>query len=84
MMTTGSGLDPNLGRRRLPVALFVVLVIGWVAVIKVAGLIAGDHTDVVDGRILTSDQMFWTFIVPLGAASVYVFLLITMLGFWRP
>lgn len=86
-MSTVSGTtvnDPNLGRRRLPIWFFIVLVAGWVAVIKIAGAVADDHNNVVDGRILTSDQVFWSFIVPLGAASVYVFLLITVFGFWRP
>lgn len=77
-------LEPENGRRRMPIWLFVVLVVGWVAVIKVAGAIAEGHTDVVDGRVLTSDQVFWSFIVPLGAASIYVFLLISVFGFWRP
>ena len=75
---------PRVGNRKLPIGLFLLLVVAWLAVIKSVGLLVDDEADVVDGRLLTSDQVFWALVVPLGAASIFVLLVITGLGFWRP
>lgn len=77
-------LDPDLGTRRLPVWLFIVLALVWVAIIKVVGEFTSDQAELVDGRLLTSEQVLWSLIVPLGTATAFVFLLVTIFGFWRP
>ena len=58
------------GERRLPVIGFLVLVVVWLAIIKIVGQVTSDRADVVDGRLLETDQLVWAFIVPLGAAFV--------------
>lgn len=83
-MTASDQLDPDLGKRHLSIPLFIVLVVGWLAVIKVTGLLTESQTELVDGRVLTNDNVIWTFVVPLGAASAYALGLVTVFGFWRP
>ncbi len=71
------------GERRLPVIGFLVLVVVWLAIVKIVGQVTSDRADVVDGRLLETDQLVWAFIVPLGAAFVFVYGAVTVLGWWR-
>ena len=57
--------------------------VGYLAIIKVIGLAVEDQTDVVDGRLLTTENVAWEMVVPLGAAFVFVYAVITALGWWR-
>ena len=55
----------------------------YLAIIKVVGIVAGRQTEVVDGRLLTTDNVTWEMLVPLGAALVFVYVVISVLGWWR-
>ncbi len=74
----------DYGRRNLPVIGFLALVVAWLAVIKITGQLVANRADLDDGRMLTSEQVFWALIVPIGAACAFVYLVITILGWWRP
>ena len=78
-LPTGAELLPP---RRLPVAGFIALVVGYLVIIKAVGIIGDSQTDVVDGRLLTTENVTWEMIVPLGTALVFVYAAITVLGWW--
>jgi len=59
------------------------VVVVYLAIIKVVGIGVEDRTDVVDGRLLTTENVAWEMVVPLGAAFVFVYAVITVLGWWR-
>ena len=61
-MTATAVIDRELGNRKLPIGLFLLLVVARLAVIKSVGLLVEDEADVVDGRLLTSDQVFWSLV----------------------
>ena len=73
----------DYGRRNLPVIGFLALVVAWLAVIKITGQLVANRA-YLHGRMLTSEQVFWALIVPIGAACAFVYLVITILGWWRP
>ncbi len=73
----------DYGRRNLPVVWFVVAAIVWVAIIKISGELTESRADLDDGRLLSVNDVMWALIVPLGAACIFVYLLITYLGWWR-
>lgn len=81
-MSARSDLAGTAGRR-LPIIGFIVVVVVWLAIVKVVGLLTSDQADVDDGRLLTTDQITWSLIVPLGAGVVFVYGLMTVLGWWR-
>ena len=72
----------QLPRRHLPLVGFIAIVIVYLAIIKVVGAAAGTQTEVVDGRLLTTGNLTWEMIVPLGAALVFVYAAISVLGWW--
>ena len=72
-----------LPSRRLPLVGLIVMVVIYLAIIKIVGIAVEDQTDVVDGRLLTTDNVAWEMVVPLGAAFVFVYAVITALGWWR-
>jgi len=74
----------DYGRRNLSVTGFVIVVLVWMAIVKGVGLLTEDKADVVDGRLLTAHQLLWTLIVPIGAACAFVYVVIAVLGWWRP
>jgi hypothetical protein len=75
----------DYGKRNLPIVGFVVLVIAWLAVLRITGLLLEDRTTLdPDGHLLTSDQVLWTVTVPIGVACAFCYLAITVLGWWRP
>lgn len=69
--------------RHLSVVGFIAVAIAWLAVIRVVGLLTEGRADLEDGRILTVEQVLWTFIVPLGAGCLFVYGVIAALGWWR-
>lgn len=73
----------DLPARRLPVAGLIGLVVVYLAILKVVGIAVEDQTDVADGRLLTTENVAWEMVVPLGAAFVFVYAVITALGWWR-
>ena len=72
----------QLPRRQLPIVGFIAVAIVYLVVIKVVGIVAGSHTEVVDGRLLTTENVTWEMIVPLGAALIFVYTVISVLGWW--
>ena len=72
----------QLPRRQLPIVGFIAVAIVYLVVIKVVGIVAGDQTEVVDGRLLTTENVTWEMIVPLGAALIFVYTVISVLGWW--
>ncbi len=77
-------LPADYGKRSLPVVGFIVVAVVYIAVIKVVGMLCEDDAGIVDGRVLTTDSILYGFLIPLGAAFVFVYLVITVLGWWRP
>ena len=73
----------DYGKRALPIVGFIVLAVAYIAIIKVVGAMCSDKADIVDGRVLTEDNVTYGFLIPLGVALVFVYLIITVLGWWR-
>jgi len=76
--------DADYGRRDLSVVAFVILVVAWLAVLRLVGWLAADSVVSDDGRLLTTDDVVWALVVPIGAACAFVYLAIAVLGWWRP
>jgi hypothetical protein len=83
-MPNSQTIDRNLGRRSLPVTAFIVVVVVWLAILRVVGQVTKDRADVHNGRLLTDNNVIWTLIVPVGAACAFAYLMIAVLGWWRP
>jgi len=71
------------GGRRLSYLGFAVVVVGYLVVIKGLGLVAASVWDV-DGGLYTTRDVLISMWLPLGAALVYTYAVITWLGWWRP
>jgi hypothetical protein len=56
----------------------------WLAIVKLVGVATDDRADVVDGRLLSTHNVVWSLVVPLGAGCAFVYLVIAVLGWWRP
>ena len=61
-----------------------MLAVVYIAIIKGVGALCEDDADITDGRVLTTDNILYGFLIPLGAALVFVYLVISVLGWWRP
>ncbi len=75
--------DPSLPTRSLPYGWFAVIVIAYLAVIKGVGYIAGQVWDPNDGLYTTRDVIVQMW-VPLGAAFVFTYAVVTALRWWDP
>jgi len=59
-------------------------VVVWLAILRLVGMLTEDKADVQDGHLLTTGNVAWSMAVPIGAACAFVFLVIAVLGWWRP
>lgn len=80
MDTAGHAQRP--ARRRLSYLGFAVLVVAYIAVIKVSGLMMGALTGY--DTIETTHGLIVTMLIPLGIAALFVYGSIAALGWWRP
>ena len=60
------------------------MVIVYLTIIKVGGLLVDSQLDDPKDRLLGTDQVFWAFIVPIGASLVFVYATVFVLGWQRP
>lgn len=74
----------DFGKRNLPVWLFVIMVALWLVILKVVGAAVSDHAHVHDGRLLTTQNVTWMLVVPIGAGCAFIYAAIAVLGWWRP
>ncbi|MBM7510564.1 hypothetical protein JOD65_000108 [Nocardioides cavernae] len=73
----------NAPGRRLSYVGFALVVIGYLAVIKGVGFVAGSAWDLDDGLYTTEDVILGMWL-PLGAALVYTYAIAAWLGWLRP
>ena len=81
----GPGIETqpiSYGRRNLSFAGLAVVVVAYLAIIKGIGALTTDRADLVDDVLATPSNVVWALVVPLGAAFVFVYGLITYLGWW--
>ncbi len=69
--------------RALPYWLFAVIVVGYLAIIQVGGLLL-THVAGVDETLATTEGVLLNMWIPLGTALVYTYVVVTVLGWWRP
>lgn len=72
----------DYGRRTLSFAGLAVVVVAYLATIKGIGTLTTERADLVDDVLATPSNVVWALGVPLGAAFVFVYALITYLGWW--
>jgi hypothetical protein len=77
-------LSGEYGKRSLHVWAFILVTAVWVSIVKVVGVACADHAHVHDGRLLTTENLTWALVVPLGAGCLFVYAVIAVLGWWRP
>lgn len=77
-----SGLERS--GRPLPIWAFVVIVVIYLAIIQGLGLVVNNHVDLVDDKLATTDQIITSMWIPLGAAFLFVYAMVTILGWWQP
>src|ERR1700754_2017497 len=71
--------------RSLPVWGFLVVVVGYLAIIQGGGLLAARIADIdADESFTTTSNVMVTMWIPLGAALVYTYAVVAVLGWWRP
>ena len=69
--------------RPLPYWAFGLIVVVYLAIIQVGGIAlthVGDH----DEDVTTVEGVLWNLLMPLGAALVFTYAVIGVLGWWRP
>ena len=69
--------------RPLPYLTFAVIVIGYLAIIQGGGMLVTALFDV-DESFLTTGDVLYNMWIPLGAALIYTYAVIAVLGWWRP
>jgi len=82
-MTTAAEEGHSSATRALPYWLFAVIVAGYLAIIQVGGLLL-NHAAGVDHTVATTEGVLLNLWIPLGAALVYTYVVVTVLGWWRP
>jgi uncharacterized protein len=78
---TGS-LEGDL--RKLPTWAFVTSVIVYLAIIQGVGLALTGVAELDDGKLITFEQVSVHLWIPLGLALLFVYGLVSVLGWWRP
>jgi hypothetical protein len=73
----------DYGQKHLAVVPFLLLVVAYLAFIQGLGILLAGRADLDDGRLDTTSQVAWAFLLPLGAALAFVYGTITALGWWR-
>ena len=81
METIGSQ-PAEYGRRNLSFVGLAIAIVAYLAIIKCVGTLTTDRADLVDDVFATTGNVVWGLVVPLGAAFVFVYGLITYLGWW--
>ena len=69
--------------RPLPYLTFALIVIGYLAIIQGGGMLVTALFDV-DESFLTTRDVLYNMWIPLGAALVYTYAVVAILGWWRP
>ncbi|WP_433005720.1 CPBP family glutamic-type intramembrane protease [Kribbella sp. CA-294648] len=70
-------------RKPLPYRVFGVVVIVYLAIIQGGGILA-DHVGDHDGTTTTTEGVIYNLWIPLGAALVFTYAVVAVLGWWRP
>ena len=69
--------------RTVPYWLFAAIVVGYLAIIQGGGLLLERFTDH-DESLATTEGVLVNLWIPLGAALVYTYAVVGLLGWWRP
>ena len=75
--------SPSIPGRTLPYWAFGLIVIGYLAIIQGGGLLVTGIGDV-DESFATTSGVIYNMWIPLGAALVYTYAIVGVLGWWRP
>ncbi|WP_053205214.1 CPBP family intramembrane glutamic endopeptidase [Jiangella muralis] len=71
--------------RDLPVWGFLAVVVGYLAIIQGGGLLAAEIAGIeADEAFTTASNVMITMWIPLGAALVFTYAVVGVLGWWRP
>src|SRR3712207_6099438 len=76
-------LDPP-GARRLSVAGWIALVIIYLVLLQGLGLLLTSGTDAKYGSPTSTDELWRSITVPVGASLVFVVGIVSYLRWWRP
>ena len=60
-----------------------VIVVGYLAVIKGGGMLVAALTDA-DETLVSTEGVIYNMWIPLGGALVYTYMVVAILGWWRP
>jgi membrane protease YdiL (CAAX protease family) len=76
---------PTALGRRLTIPAFLAIVVADLAVIALLGQVGSSVLEGHEhGDLRTSEQVAWTLLLPVGASALFVFGLVSWLGWWRP
>jgi uncharacterized protein len=83
-MTRDQDQPTRTGARRLSYAVFAVIVIVYLAIIQVGGLLVTNAAGINSGHgFVTTHNVLISLWIPVGAALVFTYAVITVLGWWR-
>ncbi|MGV9673149.1 hypothetical protein ACWDPV_21565 [Gordonia sp. NPDC003504] len=72
----------GIAGRRLTYLAFAVIVVAYLAIIKVSGTLIGRWAD--EDDMLTTRGVVFTMLIPLGLSVIFTYGVIAALGWWRP
>jgi hypothetical protein len=81
--SVASGVLPA-NARHLPVWGFVVVVVGYLAVVQGIPYLTTSGMDIEYGKFPDSETVLRALVLPVGASAVFAAILVTILGWWRP
>jgi len=73
---------PGITGRHVSYLAFALIVVAYLAIIKISGALIGNWAD--EDDTLTTRGVVFTMLIPLGLSVIFTYGVIAVLGWWRP
>jgi hypothetical protein len=83
-MTQSTESDPTVGVRKIPVWLFILLALVYLAILHALLRLLTANLYVPYGRFQGAEAIWRALLAPVGVSVLFVVAVVTVLGWWRP
>ena len=83
-MTQETESDPTAGVRKIPVWVFILLAVVYLAILQALVRLLTPDLYVPYGRFTSVEAIWRALLVPVGVSVLFVAVAVTVLGWWRP